>query len=305
MPQQALRPGQLAIALMLAATAMTAVQNTLIRLLADNGTHPFEIAFFRSLFGFVSVAALVGWRVRSLPQTSAIGLLGASGVLHMVSMLAFFYGLSLMPLNDSAALTFATPLFGTLGAAFFLREKVSPRRWAAIGIGFIGVIIVLRPGAVPLGLGPGLVLLSTVSFAGVTVLIKRLSGTESTMTIVFYQSLFVSLLTLLPAAIVWSWPSGSGLLMLISLGLLGTLGWLCFTRAFALADASAILPLEFARLPFIALLAYALFGEIPDRWVWLGASVIFASTLYVARREHLEHRAAALLDAGLDAKLPR
>lgn len=305
MPHKALRPGQLAIALMLAATAMTAVQNTLIRLLADSGIHPFEIAFFRSMFGFVSVAALVFWRVRSVPRASTIGVLGASGFLHMVSMLAFFYGLSLIPLNDSAALTFATPLFGTLGAAFFLREKVSPRRWAAIGIGFIGVIIVLRPGAVPLGLGPGLVLLSTVSFAGVTVLIKRLSDTESTTTIVFYQSLFVSLLTLLPAVMVWSWPTGSALPMLISLGLLGTLGWLCFTRAFALADASAILPLEFARLPFIALLAYALFGEIPDRWVWLGASVIFASTLYVARREHLEHRAATLLGAGLSAKLPR
>jgi drug/metabolite transporter (DMT)-like permease len=81
--------------------------------------------------------------------------------------------------------------------------------------------------------------------------------------------------------------------MLISLGLLGTAGWLCFTRAFALADASAILPLEFVRLPCVALLAYALFGEVPDRWVWLGAAIIFASTLYVANREHLAHRSAA------------
>lgn len=90
MPHKALRPGQLAIALMLAATAMTAVQNTLIRLLADSGIHPFEIAFFRSMFGFVSVAALVFWRVRSVPRASTIGVLGASGFLHMVSMLAFF-----------------------------------------------------------------------------------------------------------------------------------------------------------------------------------------------------------------------
>ncbi len=293
MPKTRLRPGQLAIVLMLAATGMTAVQNTLIRLLADSGIHPFQIAFFRCLFGFVSVAALVLWRTRAFPQPRAMKLLGASGILHMLSMLAFFFGLSRMPLNDSAALTFATPLFGTIGAALFLGERVHASRWFAIGIGFIGVLIVLRPGSVPLGMGPGLVLASTVLFAGVTVLVKRLSDTERTTMIVFYQSLFVSLLTLVPALLVWKWPNGHAMLMLVSLGLLGTAGWLCFTRAFALADASAILPLEFARLPCIALLAYAFFGEVPDSWVWLGAFIIFASTLYVANREHRAHHAVA------------
>ena len=304
MQKTRLRPGQLAIVLMLAATAMTAVQNTLVRLLADSGIHPFQIAFFRCLFGFISVAALVVWQTRALPPTRAIGMLGASGGLHMVSMLAFFFGLSRMPLNDSAALTFATPLFGTIGAALFLGERVHASRWFAIGIGFIGVLIVLRPGTVPLGLGPGLVLASTVTFAGVTVLVKRLSDTERTMTIVFYQSLFVSLLTLVPAMLVWTWPTLPATLMLVSLGLLGTAGWLCFTRAFALADASAILPLEFARLPCVALLAYALFGEVPDRWVWLGAAVIFASTLYVANREHVAHRNAAAAASAAKPKNP-
>lgn len=297
-----LRPGQLAIVLMLAATGMTAVQNTLIRLLADSGIHPFQIAFFRCLFGFATVGALVAWRTGAVPQPRAMKLLGASGLLHMLSMLAFFFGLSRMPLNDSAALTFATPLFGTIGAALFLRERVQASRWFAIGIGFIGVLIVLRPGSVPLGMGPGLVLASTVLFAGVTVLVKRLSDTERTITIVFYQSLFVSLLTLVPAMLVWKWPTWQAMLMLASLGLLGTAGWLCFTRAFALADASAILPLEFARLPCIAVLAYAFFGEVPDSWVWLGAAIIFASTLYVANREHRAHHAAADRVAASDAK---
>jgi len=101
-----LRPAQQAILLMLAATAMTAVQNTLIRLLADSGIHPFEIAFFRCFFGFVSVAALVLWSTRALPRSGAIAPLASSGVLHMLSMLAFFYGLSVMPLNDASALAF-------------------------------------------------------------------------------------------------------------------------------------------------------------------------------------------------------
>jgi len=286
-----LRPAQQAILLMLAATAITALQNALIRFLADSGIHPFEIAFFRCFFGFVSVAALVFWSTRALPRSGAIAPMASSGVLHLLSMLAFFYGLSVMPLNDASALTFATPLFGTIAAALFLGEKVPARRWIAIAIGFVGVLIVLRPGAVPFSLGAGLVLSSTITFAGVTVLIKHLSATVPTTTIVFYQSLSVSILTALPAALVWTTPSPGNLVLLVGLGLLGTAGWLCFTRAFALADASAILPLEFARLPFVAILAYALFGEIPDRWVWIGAAVIFGSTLYIAHREHAAHRA--------------
>ena len=108
----------------------------------------------------------------------------------------------------------------------------------------------------------------------------------------FYQSLFVSILTIPPALAFWTTPPTGTFLLLVALGVLSTLGWLCFTRAFALADASALLPLEFARLPFIAVLAYALFGEVPDRWVWLGAAVIFGSTLYIAHRENAAARKA-------------
>ena len=205
-------------------------------------------------------------------------------------MIAFFTGVTLIPLNESAALTFASPLFGTIGAALFLGETVRARRWIAIAIGFAGVMIVLRPGAVPLSLGAGLVLLSTMSFAGVTVLVKKMSGTERTTTVVFYQSLIVMVMTAPLAAWVWTTPSFLNFVALATLGALSTAGWLCFTRAFALADASAILPIEFTRLPFVAILAYFLLGEVPDKWVWLGAAVIFGSTLYVAHREHAAHR---------------
>ena len=288
----ALSPALRAILLMLLATAMTAVQNTMIRLIADSGIHPFEIAFFRSAFGFATVAAVVLWNARAWPRSGMMKSLSMSGLFHIAAMLTFFYGVSVMPLNDSAALTFASPLFGTIAAALFLDEKIRARRWLAIAVGFIGVLIVLRPGSVPLSLGAALVLLSTVAFAGVTVLVKRMSATERTTTVVFYQSLFVSLLTIPPALAFWATPPAGSFLLLVALGVLSTLGWLCFTRAFALADASALLPLEFTRLPFIAVLAYALFGEVPDRWVWLGAAVIFGSTLYIAHRENAAARRA-------------
>jgi drug/metabolite transporter (DMT)-like permease len=285
-------PALLAAILMTVASALTAFQNTLIRLLGDSGIHPFEIAFFRCAFGFVAVAAVVLWSDRSWPRCGRVGALSVSGLCHFSAMMSFFYGVTLIPLNESAALTFASPLFGTIGAALFLGEKVRARRWVAIAIGFVGVMIVLRPGAVPFSFGAGLVLFSTMSFAGVTVLVKLMSGTEKTTTVVFYQSLIVSVLTLGPAVTVWTHPDLATFAMLAGLGILSTLGWLCFTRAFALADASAILPLEFTRLPFVAVLAFLFLGEVPDKWVWLGAAVIFSSTLYIAHREAAASRRA-------------
>ena len=288
------RPSPLIFAVLLMATAaaLTAAQNTLIRFLGDSGMHPFEIAFFRCLFGFVTVAPLVLWQERSWPRTRAARPLFFSGLFHFTAMICFFTGVTLIPLNESAALTFAGPLFATIGAALFLRETVRARRWIAIAIGFIGVLIVLRPGAVPVSLGAALVLFSNMSFAGVSLLVKRMSATERAPTVVFYQSLIVMLLTFPLAIWMWSAPTLFNLLSLFTLGALCTAGWLCFTRAFALADASAILPLEFTRLPFVALLAYLVFGEIPDRWAWIGAAVIFGSTLYIAHREHAAHRRA-------------
>jgi drug/metabolite transporter (DMT)-like permease len=281
-----------AVLLMTLSALTTAVGNTLIRSLGDLGIHPFEIAFFRCAFGFLTVAPLVLWQERGWPRTTAVKTLAASGLAHYVSMLAFFTGVTLMPLNESGALGFATPLFATIGAALFLGERVRARRWIAIVVGFAGVLIVLRPGAVPLTLGAVLILFSTMSFAGVTVLVKMMSGTERAATVVFYQSLIVMLLTLPLALWNWTTPSLPSFLALAALGALSTLGWLCFTRAFALADASAILPLEFTRMPFIAILAYAFLGEIPDKWVWIGAAVIFGSTLYIAHREHIAHQRA-------------
>jgi drug/metabolite transporter (DMT)-like permease len=287
-------PLVIALLLMTASAATTAVGNTLIRSLGDIGIHPFEIAFFRCAFGFVTVALVVLWRERAWPTITAVKPLTLSGFCHFAAMLAFFTGVTLIPLNESAALTFASPLFGTIGAALFLGETVRARRWIAIAVGFIGVLIVLRPGAVPFSLGAGLVLFSTMSFAGVTVLVKKMSGTERTPTVVFYQSLIVMVMTAPLAAWVWTTPSFLNFVALAALGALSTLGWLCFTRAFALADASAILPLEFTRLPFVAVLAYVVLGEVPDKWVWLGAAVIFGSTMYIAHREHAAERRAQI-----------
>ena len=286
----ALGPALTAALLMVAAAAVTSMQGLLIRVAADGGIHAFEIAFFRSFFGFVAMAVVVLATTRRVPRVTALRALGGSSLFHLMAMLSFFYGMAMMPLAESAALTFTAPLFGTLAAALFLGERVHARRWIAILVGFLGVLVVLRPGMVPVGIGPALVLFSTVAFAGVTVLVKRMTATEATTSVVFYQSLFVSVLTLPAALPVWTTPDPTMLAWLALIGALSTVGWLCFTRAFALADASALLPLEFTRLPFVALLGYLAFGEVPDVWVWLGAAVIFASGLAIAHRENAAAR---------------
>jgi drug/metabolite transporter (DMT)-like permease len=286
----ALGPALTAALLMVAAAAVTSMQGLLIRVAADSGIHAFEIAFFRSFFGFVAMAVVVLATTRRVPRVTALRALGGSSLFHLMAMLSFFYGMAMMPLAESAALTFTAPLFGTLAAALFLGERVHARRWIAILVGFLGVLVVLRPGMVPVGIGPALVLFSTVAFAGVTVLVKRMTATEATTSVVFYQSLFVSVLTLPAALPVWTTPDPTMLAWLALIGALSTAGWLCFTRAFALADASALLPLEFTRLPFVALLGYLAFGEVPDVWVWLGAAVIFASGLAIAHRENAAAR---------------
>jgi pimeloyl-ACP methyl ester carboxylesterase len=189
----AFSPALRAAMLMTVATAFTALQNVVIRVLSDGGIHPFEIAFFRCLFGFLAVAAVVLWRERAWPRIGALRLVAVSSLFHLGAMLGFFYGLSVMPLNDSAALTFAAPLYSTIGAALFLGEKVHARRWIAIVIGFAGVLVVLRPGMIPFTVGAAAVLFSSISFAGVNLLVKRMSGTERATTVVFYQNGFPEL----------------------------------------------------------------------------------------------------------------
>jgi drug/metabolite transporter (DMT)-like permease len=122
-------------------------------------------------------------------------------------------------------------------------------------------------------------------WAGVTLVVKHLSRHARSVSIVFYQSLFTTILALVPAALVFSWPQPGDWALLMLLGLLGTSGWLMVTAAYAISDASALTPYDFTRLPFTALIAYLLFGESPDEWTWIGGAIIFAATVYIAHRE--------------------
>lgn len=271
---------------------ITGLQNITIRLAADDGAHSFQIVLFRNLFGLISVVAIILWTERTLPRSRYAGLIAIACIAHVASMFSGYFGIAVLPLNESAALAFAMPLFATMGAALFLGETVLVRRWSAVAAGFVGVLIILRPGVIPFELGAAMVLLSAMLGAAITLVFKHFIGGERATTLILYQSLFSALFSVPPAAFVWEMPANLALWMMIANGLLGTVGWITFLRACALADASALMPFEFLRLPVVAIFAYLLFGEVPDQWVWLGAAVIFSSTLYIAHREAVVARAA-------------
>jgi len=256
--------------------------------------HPFEIAFFRN---FLGVAILIPFAIRagkSVLKTEHLNLHFVRASFNIVAMLIFFYALSITPLALVQALSFTAPLFTTILAIFFLGEIVRLRRWAAIIAGFIGVIIILRPGIEPLQLGAYLVLCSAAIWAMTMIVIKRLSNTDSALTITLYVSLFLTLFSFLPAAIVWQWPVGVQWFWLFGIALAGTLGQLCLAKAFSFADATLVLPIDFAKIVWGALFGYWFFSETVDSLTWLGAVIVFSGACYLAWRERQLEKESAV-----------
>jgi len=286
--------GSLAGILMMAvAAAAFSVMHAAIRHVSDE-LHPFEIAFFRVVFGFVALAPIFlrdGWEPL---RTTKLKLFGIRGVLNAAAMLMFFFGLSITPLATVAALGFTAPLFATVLAALVLGEVVRLRRWTAIIIGFVGAMVILRPGVIDVGLGPMLVLGSSVVWSVALMIIKVLTRTESSVTITAYASIFLAPICLVAALPFWEWPSLTALAWLAGIGVVGTVAQTAMNQSFKIADASAVLPVDFSKLLWAAAIGYVLFDEVPDLWTWVGGAMIFASATYIGIRESRLKRAGAL-----------
>jgi drug/metabolite transporter (DMT)-like permease len=258
--------------------------NVLIRIAAQ-AMHPFEVAFFRCLFGLVFI---LPWIVRSGPlllRSRNRGFFVLRAGVGLVSMATWFYGITVVPLATATAVNFTAPLFATLAAAVVLHEDVRLRRWSAVVIGFVGVLVIMRPDGARLDANLFLLLLSAATAAMNNITVKFLARTEPPSRIVALFMIYLTPLSLIPALFVWQWPTLSTFLALIGLGGLGTIAHLSVARALAAADASACAPFEFARLPFAALIGFVCFGEVTDLWTWVGAAIIAVSSIYVAYRE--------------------
>jgi|SRR5579872_470406 len=260
------------------------MMNVLIRVAAAR-MHPFEVTFFRCLFGLMVMAPFIIRAGPALFHNSRAIFFTLRAAVGLVSMLTWFYGITLVPLATATAVNFTAPLFATIGAALILHEDVRLRRWSAVAIGFAGVMIIIRPGADRLDVNLLLILISAASAAMNNITVKFLARTERPNTIVAFFVMYLTPLSLVPALFVWQWPDLHTLAALIGLGAIGTVAHLSLARAYVAADASACAPFEFVRLPYAALIGYLMFGEIPDAGTWVGAAVIVAAAMYVAYRE--------------------
>jgi drug/metabolite transporter (DMT)-like permease len=195
-------------------------------------------------------------------------------------MLAFFYGLSLEPLAKVVSLGLTAPLFATIGAVLFLRERMTPHRWIALGIGVAGAMIILRPGIQVVSLGALMVLISNTLWAVALVVIKVLTRTESSVTVALYSSLLQTPIAFMFAVFFWQWPTVEQLVWLAGIAIFGTISQLALTEAFRKADATLVLPADFTKVIWASLIGYFFFNQVPEIWVGVGAVVIFSAVFY-------------------------
>ncbi len=268
-----------------ATTSLTSAAMMLLIRWAATELHPFQISFLRCAFGALFTLPWLwqmGWgEVRKVDLSRYKWRVA----LAFASMLSWFYAASYLPMAESTALNFTTPLVATVGAALVLGETVRIRRWTATILGFIGVLVIVRPGAHTFNPAAIIMIVSALTSAFSVLIIKRLTKTESAQSIVMFTFVFLTPLTLIPALFVWQTPSWYVIALTVGMGAVGTFGNYCSARAFTLADASAVLPIDYLRMPVVALVGFAAFGEVPDALVWIGSAIIAASSLYIAHRE--------------------
>jgi drug/metabolite transporter (DMT)-like permease len=272
------------IVLMVIFAVLISIAHGLVRYLSAE-IHPFEIAFFRNVLTFLWVAPLIVRSGRSAWATPRPGLHVVRAILGASAMLLWFLGLSMVPVADATALTFAVVLFTTIGAILVLGERSDPQRWLAVAIGFVGTFIILRPGVQEISPGVLVVMGSTVLWASALLCIKVLSRTDSSVTIVFYVGAFNTPLTLIPAMFVWQWPSLGQLGVLVAIGSLAAIGHLALAQSFREAEATVVMPFDFTRLIWAAVFGFLVFGEFPDLWTWVGGGIIAASAIYLTYHE--------------------
>lgn len=251
-----------------------------VRMLSGH-MHSIEIVFWRNAIGLVFFVALFSWRGAGFLKTRRLGLHLQRNLVNFCGMWLWFAALGLMPLAKAIALHFTIPVWTTLLAIAVLTERPGPRRLIAIAIGFAGVLVILRPGAIPVGFSALMVLGSAILYAGVGIYSRVLGRTDAPATTTFYYQLALSLFALGPAVFVWVWPVWADLPGLLLLAAAGTLAPYCQIRAYAHAEASVVAPIDFLRLPSAAAVAYVMFGETTDAWTWAGAAVIFGATWYM------------------------
>ena len=252
---------------------------------ASENLHILEVVFFRNLLAFfvmlpiLKSTGLVAIKMNNTKLFFVRGFFGAIG------MLAGFTCLTLIPLAQATAISFAQPIFITIGATIFLGEIIKVRRIVAIVIGFIGMLIIVQPGVNSFSFGIMLAIIAALAHSLNALIVKKLTLTETPQAIITWMVIILIPITLIPALVVWEWPSFETWLYLWGIAIVGSLAHFLWTKSYSMADITSLQPIEFIKLPIIALLGWIIFSEIPGTWTWVGGLIIFISTIYISHRE--------------------
>jgi len=254
------------------------------------GRYPtVEVAFLRYVAGLFVIGAVVAWIRPGWPSRQLVfANILRSGVMALLSI-TFFFSLTALPLAEAVALSFLSPAFLALFGAWLLREKLSPRIGLALGVGFLGVLVIIggklgQAAYGPLALwGAGAALISAVLYALSLVMLRARAQQDSIPLMVLVLHVGTTLLLLVPAMIVWQPPTAGDGLIFAATGVFGTGGHLLLANAFARSQAGRLAPFEYTALIWAAALGYAVFGEMPGLATILGAGFIIGSALIAGR----------------------
>ena len=272
------------IVLMCLSTIAFSIMHGLVRFVSEV-LPPFQIAFFRNIFGLAFLVPLLMRSRFAILRTKQIGLHALRGVINMAAMLMFFTALAISPIAKVTALGFTAPIFMAILAVLVLGERFRIYRWSAIFLGFAGMLIILRPGLVAIDTGALLVIGSAALWAVAMIIIKIQLRTDSSLTIVAYMGIFLGVFSIVPAVWVWQ-PFGLQTLgFMVLIGLFGSIAQMAISESLKETDSTALMPFDFLKLIWTAMIGVWFFSEIPDIYTWIGATVIFLSGLFIAIRE--------------------
>jgi drug/metabolite transporter (DMT)-like permease len=245
----------------------------------------FQIMLFRSSIALALTLAFWFSLGRPSLATRRLGAHFTRNLVHYGAQFCWFLAISILPLAQVISVEFTAPAWTALFAAMFLGERLTPTRILAIVLGFIGVVVILRPGLEALNYAMFIVLAAAIGFGVVMALTKTLSGSEAPIVVLFYMHSLQLAISTGPAIWYWEAPSAAIAPWTLVVGVAGFFSHYCLTRAMALADATVVTPLDFLRLPIMIIAGYLLYAESIDLFVFVGASLILSGNLINVRQE--------------------
>ncbi|MGB3146466.1 MAG: DMT family transporter [Paracoccaceae bacterium] len=281
-----------AIALMLTAMALLPGIDVIAKFLGQSGMPIVQIVWARLIFGALLTLPFavrhVGFR-GLLPGRPMMHLL--RGALLMAATFFFFFSLKTLAIAEALSIFFVQPLIVTALSPFLLGEKVGPRRWLAVAVGFIGTLIIIRPGIVDVSVGTYYALAAGASLALYFLMTRAISGQAAAVVTTFHTNLMGTLVATVAVVLVWQAPTSTEWAMFILLGLVAVLGHYLITRAYDFGEASLLAPLAYTEIISSTIMGWYFFDNIPDGWTFVGVGVLIASAIYISFRERAQKQA--------------